>query len=105
MIDLERVEKALNYLVNTDLNYAEAKTEVERSTYLAKHARALVHPMTEGTVDDRKSAVERATEVVKAEDRRIAAILACETLKARRETAALIVDTWRTVEASRRLGS
>ena len=104
MIDLERVERALNFLADTDLQYAEAKTEVERSTYLCKHARALVYPQTEGTVDERKSAVERAFEVTQVEDRRLNAILKCETLKARRETAALLIDTWRSVEASRRLG-
>lgn len=104
MIDLERVEKALNFLANSDLEYAEAKTDVERQVYLAKHARALVYPQTDGTVDERKAAVERSAEVTQIEDRRLDAILKFETLKARRETAALLIDTWRSVEASRRLG-
>ena len=86
-----------------DEDTAEAKTEVERATWLCKHARALTYEGVEGkSVEDRKMAVERSGAVVQAEERRISAILGFEKLKAKRETEALIVEVWRSLNANRR---
>jgi hypothetical protein len=53
-------------------------------------------------VDERKQAVERSDRVVQAEERRLNAVLAFEKLKAERETKQLIIEVWRSVEATRR---
>ncbi len=103
MISREQVSDAVSFIGETDQDYAEAKTEVERATWLCKHTRALVYEVSDGkNVEDRKQAVERSEQVKNAEDRRINAILAFEAIKAKRETKQLIVEVWRSVEATRR---
>jgi hypothetical protein len=102
MISREQVGDAVRFIGETDHDYASAKTEVERSTWLCKHVRALVYETTDGKVDERKQAVERSDRVVQAEERRLNAVLAFEKLKAERETKQLIIEVWRSVEATRR---
>ncbi len=103
MISRERMEKALTYLAETDPDLADAKTEVERVTWLCKHTRALEYEMADGkSVEDRKQAVERSQKVSEAENRRIKAVGVLEFLKAKRETEELIIAVFRTLEASRR---
>lgn len=101
-ISRDDVGEALRFLSETDDEYGEAKAEVERATWLCKHVRALVYPQTDGTVDERKSSVERSQQVMEAEDRRIAAIVAFEKLKAKRELKFVILEVWRSMEATRR---
>ena len=104
MISDERLDKAMHYLAETDEAMAEAKTNVERRTWQCKRARAIAYEITTGAVDERKAAVERTDAVVSAEMGRIDAILECEKLKAKRETEALIVEVWRSLNANRRHG-
>ena len=105
MITSDRLQKALTYLAETDESCAEAKAQVERCAYTCKHARALEFQIAEGSIEARKAAAEVSAAVQKAEDQRIAAIIAYEKLKAKRETEALIVDVWRSLNASRRAGN
>jgi hypothetical protein len=103
LITRDQAEDAVRKIGETDHRYAEAKTEVERSTWLCKHTRALVYEAVDGkNVEDRKQAVERHEKVSAAEERRINAVLAFESIKASRETKALIIEVWRSVEATRR---
>jgi hypothetical protein len=104
MITRDQAEDSVRKIGETDHAYAEAKTEVERATWLCKHTRAIAYEMTdrESKVDERKNAVERSEIVVGAEERRIKAVLAFETIKAQRETQALLIEVWRSVEATRR---
>jgi len=105
MISKDRLEKALRYIAETDEDLADAKTEVERSSWLCKHTRALVYEMVGGkTVDDRRMAVERHEKVSTAEERRIKAIGVLEHLKSKRESEELVINVWRTLESSRRAG-
>jgi hypothetical protein len=48
MISREQVGDAVRFIGETDHDYASAKTEVERSTWLFKHVRALVYETTVG---------------------------------------------------------
>lgn len=103
MISRDQAEAAVNRIAETDHEYAEAKTEVERSTWLCKHVRAIAYESVDGkSVEDRKQAVEREQTVIHAENRRLDAVLAFEKIKAERETKQLIVEVWRSVEATRR---
>lgn len=103
MITKDQAAEAVRYIGEHDTDYAEAKTELERAAWLCKHTRALVYEMVEGkSVEDRKQAVERHEKVVAAEERRIEAVLAFEKIKAKFETKQLIVEVWRSVEATRR---
>lgn len=104
MISRDQVGDAVRFIGETDHKFAAAKTEVERATWLCKHARAIVYEMTdrESKVDERKQEIERDSRVVAAEERRLAGILAFETLKAERESRQLIIEVWRSLEATRR---
>lgn len=106
MITREQVEDCLTFIAESDSLYAEAKTEVERASWLCKHVRAVCYLDTdrEAKVDERKNEVERHEKVAAAEDRRILAILAFEKIKAERETKALLIEVFRTLESSRRAG-
>jgi hypothetical protein len=104
MISRDEASTAVRRIAETDPDFAEAKTELERATWLCKHTRALVYELVEGkSVEDRKQAVERHEKVVAVEERRFAAVLSFEKLKAERETKQLIVEVWRSVEATRRM--
>lgn len=105
MITNDRLERALKYLAQTDETCASAKAEVERCAYRCKHARALEFQGADGSVEARKSSAETSQTVQTAEDNRIQAIITFEKLKAKRETESLVIDVWRSLNASRRTGN
>jgi hypothetical protein len=96
------MEAAMNFLAETDETYAEAKTNLLRSEILCKRIRARVFTFVEGNIETRKAQAEGHQEVVAADDEYIKATLAFESLKARRSRAEILMDVWRTLEASRR---
>lgn len=106
MISEERMEKALKFLASTDEETAEAKTQVARCEFLAKRVRARKFLESEGSsVEARKAVAETSPEVEEADENLVMAILAFEKLRSKRMTEELIVETWRTCEASRRMGN
>jgi hypothetical protein len=72
---------------------------------MADVAESLVYKLLEGTVEDRKRACKAAPEVAKAKEEYFTAVRGFENLRAQRKTAELLIETWRTVEASRRVGN
>lgn len=102
MIDADKMDGAMNYLAETDLPFAKAKTDLLRCEILAKRIRARMYMTGEGSVEARKAAAEGSAEVIEADDQLIAATLMFEQLKARRSRAEIVVDVFRTLEASRR---
>jgi hypothetical protein len=105
MISDERCGKALTYLANTDEDAAELKVVVARKEYLLELARKSVYLNSEGTVENRKAKAELSNEVGFAMDEYLEAMLSHEKVKAKRLTEALIVETWRSVNANRRVGN
>lgn len=94
----------MNFLAETDQTYAEAKTNLLRSEILCKRIRARIYAFVEGGVEYRKAQAETHQEVITADDDYIKATLEFEALKARRSRAEILMDVWRTLEASRRRG-
>jgi hypothetical protein len=92
----------MEFLAETDHTYAEAKTSLLRCEILCKRVRARVFPAGEGSVELRKAQAEVHPDVQFADDALIAATLEFEALKARRIRAEILIDVWRSVEASRR---
>ena len=92
----------MEFLAETDENYANLKTLVLRCEILAKRARSRIFLTGEGNVESRKAAAEVHGEVCAADDTYIEAMREFETLKARRSRAEILVDVWRSIEASRR---
>lgn len=101
-LTLERMENALEYRATTDDDYASKKAAVLRAEILCKRVRARVFVGEEGSVDARKAKAEGHQDVIKADEDMIQASIAFEVLKASRETADILIDAFRTVEASRR---
>lgn len=104
MIDEKRMEAAMEFLADTDITFAEAKTALLRCEILCKRVRARIF-MTEcqgGSVEARKQNAEGHSEVIATDDALITATLEYEALKARRSRAEILIDVWRSVEASRR---
>lgn len=102
MIDQARMESALEFLAETDDAYAEAKTEVLRAEILTKRVRSRVFLVASGSVEARKAEAEGHQEVIEADENLCEATLAFEALKAKRSRAEILIDVYRTLEASRR---
>jgi hypothetical protein len=96
------MEAAMEFLAETDETFAQAKTEVLRAEILVKRVRARVFVGEEGAIEVRKAKAEGHADVVAADESLCTSMLAFETLKARRSRAEILIDVYRTLEASRR---
>jgi hypothetical protein len=96
------MEAAMDWLASSDEAYALAKAEVLRAEIVCKRARARVFVGESGAVELKKAKAETFPEVVKADEEYCNATLEFETLKAKRSRAEILIDVWRTLEASRR---
>lgn len=105
MITNEKMEKALHDLESTDVISAELKADVERREYMFKRAKALCFKLAEGTVADRNAQAETAAESLEAAEKWFIAIKESEEVRAKRQTSALIVEVWRSMNANRRTGN
>jgi len=105
MISEDRLQKALTYLAETDEEVAQLKGNMERGEYLKKRTRAAEFLSAEGkSVEERKAKAEISKDVEDIEHDYTRALVAYEHVAAKRKTEALIVDVWRSVNASRRQG-
>ena len=101
-ITQERMEAAMQFLAECDEPYAQEKMELEKATILAKRVRARAFLVADGSVEQRKATAEVAGDTIAADEAYCASVKAYETLKAQRQRAELVIDIWRTLEASRR---
>jgi hypothetical protein len=99
------MERALRWMATTDVEFADWRVQMLRAEYMADVAESTVYKLLEGTVEDRKRAAKAAPEVQKAMDDYFGCVRGYEKLRAQRKTAELLIETWRTVEASRRQGN
>jgi hypothetical protein len=97
-----RMEDALEFRATTDDDYAIRKADVLRCEILCKRVRARVMVSEEGAMDLRKAKAEGHGEVIAADDALVEAVDSFERLRASRETADILIEAFRTVEASRR---
>jgi hypothetical protein len=96
------MEAAMEFLAETDDPYAQAKAGVLRAEILTKRVRSRVFLVGSGSVESRKAEAEGHPDVIEADESLCAATLAFETLKAKRSRAEILIDVYRTLEASRR---
>lgn len=102
----DRLDRAMQFLATTDLEFAARKSMVMRTEFMAKHTEALIYKaLTEGGVEDKKMAVRTDDRVLKAWDEHFNAVKDFENLKAQRERHVLVVELWRSVQANRRVGN
>lgn len=102
--DEKQVERALKYLEESEEAYARAIARREAADSAAKVAREVAFLEASGTVAER-------TAMATTSDAYRAAIADCETAlvdaelsKAKRQRALLVIEVFRTLEASRRKG-
>lgn len=100
--DRDKAEKAYNYLAKSDAEYARAVARLEAAELEAKQAREIAFLASEGTQAERAAYANTSKAVIEANKRIEEALYEREVLKARRATAMVAIEIWRTVEASNR---
>ena len=102
--DANRVAKALNYLANTDEEYGRLCAAVSACEHKGKAVEAMEYLKYQGPVKERESSV-RAGPAYKEWYEELENLVADrEIMRARRKTAELLIEVWRSVNASRRQG-
>jgi len=103
-ITLERMESAMEFLADSDEVYAQEKMELERADITRKRVRARVFMTSDGTVAERNAIAETSPDTIAEDDRYIACVKAFETVRAKRQRAELVIEVWRSINASQRRG-
>jgi hypothetical protein len=104
MISEERLEKALRFLAESDEDFAESKVHMLRLDYALELARKREFLTAEGNNEERKAKAESSDHVQTVQGTYLDAVGAFEKKRAKRATEELIVEVWRSLEASRRQG-
>lgn len=98
----DTVSRALHYLAKTDEAYAKAVAHKEAAESRWKVERELAFLSADGTVAERQASAMTSQGAVRAMERYENAVVQLELLKAKRKRAELVIDVWRSLEASRR---
>jgi hypothetical protein len=96
--------EALQYLLSTADEIGDKKGALERLEILRKRARKTVFLSETGTVAERDAKAEASVSAQEADDEYIEALIAYEKIKAKRDVEQIVIDVYRTNEASRRRG-
>lgn len=105
MVSEQRLEQALTRLAQSDEPHADAKMEMLRSEYAAEAVRDSVYLVSDGTIEDRKAIARQSGEYKEAMLRYFDAVRKFTALNNKRQHEVMIVDVFRTLEASRRVGN
>jgi hypothetical protein len=101
----ERMESALNFLAETDYEYAEldgAHKQAEKREDLEKE---IAYATAIGSnVREKQANAAQKIGYQNAQDDTVKAYIAFKKIKAKRETAAVLIDVWRSLNAARRQG-
>lgn len=105
MISESQLEDALRFLAESDIPAAELKADVERAEYLAKKKKALVFELSQGTVAERNAASEVSAEYQESLEFYFTALKNYHALANKRATHMIVIDVWRSQNASLRRGN
>jgi hypothetical protein len=106
MIDESRLAKALTYLATTDEPCAQLRTDMERAEFKAKAIKDVMFRHIEGrSVADRQAEAGTAEEYTEAMDAYFDTMQKYEAMRNKRTTETIVVETWRSLNASRRQGN
>lgn len=105
IISEDRLEKALRMLATSDEPFAELKASMLRREYQMDLNRKKCFLVAEGNNEERKAQAEISPEVTERANLYYDTVAEYEKLKAKRATEELIVEVFRTLEASRRQGA
>ncbi len=105
-ISEERMERALDFLAQTDSEYAERVGAVMRYEFMLEAAEALAFKASDATsAEARKQDAKISEPVRKAQEDLIQATVERERVKAQRKRAEITIETWRSLNANRRQGN
>lgn len=101
--DSRRVARALDYLVKSDGEYARASAALAAAELRVKQAREVAFLGAEGTQAERAAQANLDPTVTEANKGLEEAIYRKELLKAKRATAQVLIDVWRSLNANQRV--
>lgn len=101
----KRAEAALGYLVSTDESCAQEKAGQERAEFKAKAIKDALFRRLEGSVADRQAEAGSSPEYATAMGEYFAAMTRYEHTRNKRQTEALVIEVWRSVQANQRKGN
>ena len=101
----EDAANALEYLSNTDAQYAQQVGALEAAKHLVKVERAGAVLESKGTVAEKEAHAELDPSVLEAHGNYVDALTDLETTRTRRKRAELVIDVWRTHAANQRRGN
>ena len=102
--DAERVGKAINFLANTDEEYGRLCAGVSALDHACKTIKALEYLKTSGTVGERQAIVDSSQAYTDWTNKMENFVADREIMRARRATASLLIELWRSVNAARSKG-
>ena len=103
--DLNKTEDCVHFMVDTDAAYAAARAHADAAEYLLKSAKASAYLEAHGKTNaDREAAAAVIIAEGGALQKYREAVLDYRVLEAKRKTAELQIEIWRTKQASRRAG-
>lgn len=105
VISEQRLEQALSFIAESDLQIGHWRAEVLRSEFLAKSAEALAFQSLHGSIEERKQSARLTPEVSAAWEKHFEAVLEYEKLKAQRERQYIVIELFRTLSANQRKGN
>ena len=103
-ISVERMEKALVYLAETDEPCANLRAEMERAEFRAKATKDALFMRLEGTVAERTAQAGASEEFAAAMNSYFALMASWEAMRNKRGTEAIVCECWRSLNANRRQG-
>ena len=102
MISDQQAEEALNYLSETDEQFAHAKQQVEARERYVELLKAQAFLDASGNIEERKAQARISDDVKKAQREYLKALEEYETIRAKRDTSQTTIWTWKAIKASER---
>ena len=104
-ITTERMEKAITYLAETDQTCADLRADMERAEFKARAVKDALFMRLTGTVAERTAQAGASDEYGEAMNRYFDYLAAWEHVKNKRQTEAIVVEAWRSLNSSRNRGN
>ena len=105
MISEDRLAKALTYLAETDEPLAHLKAESERQKFKAEAIKAAIVLTAEGTVAEKQAQAVGSQQYTDAMNEYFRLTEEHDAVKNKRSTEVIVVEVWRSLNASRRAGN
>lgn len=103
-ITQQRMEEAIDYLADTDEPCAALRADMERAEFRAKRTEQAIFKISDGTVAERTADAKTSPDTEAAWEKYFTALQAHETMRNKRATESIVIDTWRSLNANRRQG-